>query len=225
MTLEQTLSEAEHSVEIPREKTCASCGGTGAKMGTKPIVCATCRGQGQVIVNRGFISMTTTCPDCGGSGQIIKEKCVECRGRGRTPYNESVTVKIPAGIASGMKLRVSGKGQASEHGGPSGDLFVVVDVLEHERFQRVDNELLAEFNVSMLDACLGAESTFEALDGSVAVEVKAGTQPGDVLRIKGRGMPDVSTGRRGDLHLRVQVEIPKKLSRKQRNHLSAFKNL
>ena len=223
LTLEQTLSNTEHSVEIPRQRTCETCGGTGAKPGTKPTVCGTCRGQGQVIVNRGFIHMTTTCPDCRGTGQVIKEKCVDCDGRGQTPYNENVTVKIPAGVASGMKLRVTGKGQPSEHGGPSGDLFVVIDVADHPRFQRVDNEPRAE--VGMVDACLGVETRYESLDGDVSVEVKPGTQPGDILRIKGRGMPDVSTGRRGDLHLRVQVEIPTKLSRKQRDHLASFKNL
>ena len=159
------------------------------------------------------------------NGQVIKEKCVDCDGRGQTPYNENVTVKIPAGVASGMKLRVTGKGQPSEHGGPSGDLFVVIDVVDHPRFQRVDNELLAELEVGMVDACLGVETRYESLDGDVSVEVKPGTQPGDILRIKGRGMPDVSTGRRGDLHLRVQVEIPTKLSRKQRDHLASFKNL
>ena len=225
LSLASTLTESEHNIDIPRQKECRACDGTGAKRGTKPVVCRTCRGQGQVIVNRGFISMTTTCPDCRGAGQIIKEKCPECNGLGKTQYEEKVTVKIPAGVATGMKLRVSGKGQQSEHGGPNGDLFVVIQVAEHARFQRTDNELLAEVNVSMLEACLGTRTSFEGLDGSVDVEVASGTQPGDVVRIRGRGMPDVSTGHRGDLHLRVQVDIPKKLTPEQRAHLEAFRKL
>ncbi|MGB0647064.1 MAG: molecular chaperone DnaJ [Bradymonadia bacterium] len=223
LNLTETLRDAERTVEIPREEPCKPCNGSGAKAGTKPVGCQTCRGQGQVIVNRGFISMTTTCPDCRGEGQIIKERCKVCTGRGWNRSHEEVTVKIPAGVASGMKLRVTGKGKPSPQGGANGDLFVILDVEEHDLFQRVDNELLAEFHVPMVDACLGSELNFESLDGALLVTVEPGTQAGSIIRIPRRGMPDVSSGRRGDLHLRVQVDIPTSLSKKQRELLTAFK--
>jgi molecular chaperone DnaJ len=224
MTLSESLTEVERTVEIPREEPCTPCRGSGAKSGTRPVVCQTCRGQGQVIVNRGFISMTTSCPDCRGAGQMIKEKCKPCSGRGWTQKLEDVTVKIPPGVASGMKLRVTGKGKASEQGGNPGDLFVVINVEEHEAFQRVDNELLAEFNIDMIDACLGADIMFQSLDDELLVTVEPGTQPGSIIRIERRGMPDVSSGRRGDLHLRVQVAIPTQLSNDQQRLLASFKD-
>ena len=167
--------------------------------------------------------MTTTCPDCRGEGQIIKDRCRVCAGRGWNRSQEEVTVKIPAGVASGMKLRVSGKGKPSAQGGANGDLFVILNIEEHDMFQRVDNELLAELNISMVDACLGTEMNFESLDGQVLVTVEPGTQAGSIIRVSRRGMPDVSSGRRGDLHLRVQVDIPTSLSNKQRELLTAFR--
>lgn len=223
MTLSESLTEVERTVEIPREEPCVPCKGSGAKSGTRPVVCQACRGQGQVIVNRGFISMTTSCPDCRGAGQMIKEKCRQCTGRGWNRKQEDVTVKIPPGVGSGMKLRVTGKGKASDQGGNPGDLFVVINVEDHDTFQRVDNELLAEFNIDMVDACLGADLMFESLDDELMVTVQPGTQPGSIIRIERRGMPDVSSGRRGDLHLRVQVNIPTELSSEQQRVLGSFR--
>lgn len=223
LELADTLADIERSVDIPREDPCKPCMGSGAKAGTQPIACPTCRGQGQVIVNRGFISMTTTCPDCRGAGEQIRDKCANCSGRGWTRSQETVTVKIPAGVATGMKLRVSGKGKPSEHGGPPGDLYVVLSVEEHDTFQRLDNELLAELNIDMVDACLGTDLNFESLDGEVLVSIPAGIQPGETIRIERRGMPDVSSGRRGDLHLRVQVKIPTMLKPDQIRILESFR--
>ena len=225
MNLEAVLSEQERELEIPREETCGTCSGSGAKPGTQPIGCATCRGQGQVIVNRGFISMTTTCPDCRGAGKIIKDRCPDCKGRGIVSRMETVTVRVPKGVDTGMKLRVSGKGQASKSGGPPGDLFVVLEVLEHERFRRVDEALVGELQVDMVDACLGKELEFEGLDGPVQVSVPAGSQPDDLIRIKKRGLPILNQSRRGDLHLQLRIKIPQKLNRKQRQLLKEFSAL
>lgn len=223
MTLEDALSGIERTVAIQRQVSCEKCDGSGAKPGTEPSVCATCRGQGQVVVNRGFISMTTTCPKCQGSGRIIRHPCRTCRGSGYEEKTERVTVKVPAGISDGMKLRLSGRGQAGPAGGEPGDLYVVCSVEDHPRFERHGPELLGELNIPMVLACLGGEIDFETLDGTETLTVDAGTQPGAILRIRGRGMPHLD-GRpgRGDLHLRVAVTIPTGLTEGQRTLLESF---
>jgi molecular chaperone DnaJ len=223
MTMEEALSGVERTVSIQRQFPCDPCAGTGAKPGTEPAMCATCRGQGQVVVNRGFISMTTTCPKCQGAGRIIRHACRACRGSGFEEKTDRVTIKVPAGISDGMKLRLTGRGQAGPPGSEPGDLYVVCGVEDHPRFERHGPELLGELNVPMVLACLGGEIDFETLDSTEAVNLDAGTQPGEIIRLRGHGMPhlDRRPGR-GDLHLRVAVTIPTDLTDRQRELLASF---
>ena len=223
ISLEDALAGVERGVSIPRQFQCEPCSGSGAKSGTEPTLCPTCRGQGQVVVNRGFISMTTTCPKCHGAGRFVRHPCRSCQGSGLVEKTDRVTVKVPAGISDGMKLRLSGRGQAGPPGGEPGDLYVVVSVAEHARFERHGAELLGEVPISMTLACLGGDVEYETLDGSTSVTIQPGTQPGEVVRIRGRGMPhlDRRPGR-GDLHLRVAVTIPTDLSVRQREMLATF---
>lgn len=225
LTLEECLTGVQKELEIPRRVPCETCTGSGAKPGTQPTRCGTCGGRGQVAVARGFISMTTTCPRCRGAGEIIKEPCADCGGAGRRQQVERVTVKVPAGVDGGMKLRLTGKGEAPAEGaGPPGDLYVVIQVADHPRFERHQSELLGELPIDVVQACLGDELEVETLDGPEKVAVAPGTQPGDVIRVSGRGMPYVD-GRpgRGDLHLQVKVEVPRRVTEKQADLLRAFR--
>lgn len=224
--LEQALAGIEREFEIPRSTHCETCAGTGAKAGTSPKPCGTCGGRGQVAVNRGFIQMTTACPRCRGEGQIIESPCRDCGGTGGRKISDKVKVRIPAGIESGMKLRVGGKGErAPAPDGEPGDLFVVVQVVDHPRFERHGTELLGEVEIDMVQACLGAEVSYATLDGETTLRITPGTQPGDLLRLRGKGMPSVDRSRgRGDLHLRVVVRIPKSLDPRRRELLEAFRD-
>ncbi|MCA9542279.1 MAG: molecular chaperone DnaJ [Myxococcales bacterium] len=224
LTLEDCLRGLEREVEFNREVECDTCRGSGAKAGTTPENCRTCGGRGQVAVSRGFISMTTTCPSCHGAGKTIRDPCGSCRGSGRQRKAEKVTVKIPPGIDQGMKLRLTGKGEGGPPGGAPGDLFVVIEVENHARFERHGSELLAELPIDMVQACLGDEIEFETLDGAETVSLAAGTQPGTVLRLRGKGMPSVEGRRRGDLHLRVAVRIPTALNDAQAELLRRFRD-
>lgn len=224
LTLEECLAGVEKRVEIPRKIDCETCSGSGARPGTEPKGCRTCAGRGQVAVNRGFITMTTTGPRCRGQGQIIETPCGTCRGSGYRETVDKVTVKIPAGVDTGMKLRITGKGErAPTPGGSPGDLYVVVQVAEHPRFERHGGELLGELGVDMIQATLGAEVEFETLDGTETITIEPGSQPGSIIRLRDRGMPSVERGRsRGDLHLRLAVRIPTRLTDEQRALLTAF---
>ncbi len=226
--LEQALSGFERDFDIPRTVDCDTCDGSGAREGTSAKTCGTCAGRGQVAVSRGFIQMTTTCPRCRGEGKIVESPCETCHGSGGKQISDRVKVKIPAGIEHGMKLRVTGKGErAPTPDGDPGDLFVVIGVANHPRFERHGTELLGELEVDMVQACLGDAIEFETLDGLETVTLSPGTQPGDVVRIRGKGMPSVGRNRgktgRGDLHLRVAVRIPKALDARQRELLEAFR--
>lgn len=225
LTLGECLTGVDRLVEIPRTVDCETCEGSGAAEGSEATTCGTCRGQGQVAVNRGFITMRTTCPRCRGEGRVVDNPCRTCRGSGGRQISDEVKVRIPAGIDHGMKLRVAGKGERSPTpGGPAGDLYVVIAVADHPRFERHGTELLGEIEIDMVQACLGDEVEFETLDGVETIRLEAGTQPGDLVHLRGRGLPSVDRGRaRGDLHLRVAVRIPKTLDRRQRELLEAFR--
>ncbi len=212
MTLSECFHGSERELEIPRTVICEPCNGSGAEPGTQPVQCPTCLGRGQVAVNRGFISMTTTCPTCRGAGQIIEAPCVSCRGSGTTVKTENVTVKLPAGIDHGMKLRLTGKGEGAPPGGQDGDLYVVVQTVDDPQLERHGIDLSGQVEVDMVAAALGTQIHFEGVDSELQVDIPAGTQPGTVIRIAQRGMPKVDQPRlRGDLHLVVRVTIPEDL--------------
>jgi molecular chaperone DnaJ len=216
ITFEESASGIETSIQIPRQENCDTCHGTGAAPGTTPTTCPQCRGQGQLRSQQGFFTVARTCPQCRGAGKIIAKPCSTCRGAGRVARERKIKVKIPAGIATGQQLRVQGEGEGGSGGGPAGDLFVVVQVQEHEFFRRDGVSLFCEIPVNFTTLALGGEIHVRTLDGKETVKIPEGTQTGTTLRLRGKGMPDVSGHGRGDLFATVQVVTPKKLSREQR---------
>ena len=224
VTLEHCLTGIERTVEIPRSMFCDPCDGSGAEPGTDPETCETCAGHGQVIMARGIINMQTTCPRCHGAGQHIPHPCDACNGKGRRRVESKVKVKIPPGVDTGTKLRLNGQGEGPpKPGGTAGDLLVVIHVEDHPQFERHGEHLLGELSVDIVQATLGAEIDVTTLDGTVPLEVEPGTQPGSVLRLSGEGLPflDGRSGR-GDLHMRVQVQVPTAITEEQAALLRAF---
>ncbi|MDR5676406.1 MAG: molecular chaperone DnaJ [Armatimonadota bacterium] len=222
VTLEEAARGAERSVEVTRLETCPSCFGTGAERGGGLRECPSCAGSGQVRYSRrtafGHFTQITTCPRCGGEGTILVNPCARCGGAGRVEAQRTVTVRVPPGAEDGTTLRVPEEGEAGVHGGPRGDLYVVLHLSRHPVFHRKGRDLYADLTVSMVQAALGDEVEVPTLDGPERVTLPAGVQPGEVLTLKGRGMPDLQ-GRRGDLHFRVRVEIPRQLTGEQRRLL------
>jgi molecular chaperone DnaJ len=218
ITFEESAQGAETSIQIPRHETCETCSGTGAAPGSSPTVCAQCRGQGQVRMQRGFLTVAATCPQCRGAGRVIAKPCASCRGAGRVARDRKITVKIPAGIATGQQLRLQGEGEAGAAGGPPGHLYVVVHVREHEFFRRDGLNLFCEIAVNFTTVALGGEIQVPTLNGTESVKIHEGTQTGTTLRLRGKGMPDVAGGSgRGDLFATIQVRTPKKLTKEQRH--------
>jgi molecular chaperone DnaJ len=217
ISFEEAATGSETSIQIPRQETCETCTGTGAAPGTAPTVCSMCHGQGQVRRQQGFFTMATTCPQCRGAGRTIGKPCQTCRGAGRVTKERKITVKIPAGISSGQQLRLQNEGESGAGGGPAGHLFVVVHVQEHEFFRRDGVNLFCEVPVNFTTLALGGEIQVPTLDGTEHVKVPEGTQTGTTLRLRGKGMPEVSGRGRGDLFATVQVLTPKKLSKEQRH--------
>ncbi len=212
-------------LEIDRHVSCVTCGGTGAKPGTKPVSCDYCGGRGQVVQSQGFFRVQTTCPACRGSGQIVRDKCADCRGSRFVARASKITVKVPAGVDNGMQLCLRGEGEAGESGGPAGDLYVEMHVKPHALFERDGRHLTCRVPITFAQAALGTELDIPILTGKHQVAVVAGTQPGDVLRLRGQGMPDPHGGPRGDLHVQFQVEVPKKLTKKQEELLRQLAEL
>ena len=216
ISFEESARGAETTVQIPRQESCEKCHGTGAAPGSNTTTCAQCKGQGQVRYQQGFFTVARTCPQCRGAGKIITKPCESCHGAGRVSRDRKITVKIPAGIATGQQLRLHGEGEAGSAGGPAGHLYVVVHVQEHEFFRRDGNNLFCEIPVNFTTVTLGGEIQVPTLDGSETVKVPEGTQTGTTLRLRNQGMPDVNGRGRGDLFATVQVQTPKKLTREQR---------
>jgi len=212
-------------LKIRRKKVCDTCHGTGAKPGTSPVVCDYCAGHGQVVQSQGFFRIQTTCPACQGEGKIIRERCPDCRGTKFTSTEVRLDVKIPAGVDNDMQMRLGGEGDPGENGGPSGDLFVDIRVKPHPLFQRDGRHLLCEVPITYSQAALGAELDIPLLTGKHKLSIPAGTQPGELFRLRGQGMPDPHGGPRGDLVARVQVEVPKKLTKKQEELLRELAEL
>ena len=217
ITFEEAARGAETSIQIPRHEACDTCHGSGAAPGSKPTTCPQCQGRGQLRYQQGFFTVARTCGGCRGSGQIVSNPCPACRGAGRVQKERKITVKIPAGIATGQRLRLSGEGESGAGGGPAGDLYVVIHVQEHAFFQRDGNDLFCEIPLNFPTLALGGQITIPTLEGDETFKVPDGTQTGSTFRLRGRGMPDV-TGRgvRGDLLITVKAITPKKLSREQK---------
>ena len=225
LTLEDCLAGFEEEIQVPRHRNCQPCGGSGAASGSSPVACKTCGGRGQVVVNRGFIAMRSTCPSCQGAGQVIETPCKQCGGAGQERIHDSIKVKIPAGVDDGNRLRLPGKGEDGPPGGEPGDLYVVIQIEEHHRFERAGDDLQALLDIDMIQATLGDSIVFEGIDGPVDVTVPPGTQPNKVIRGPGEGMPSLRTpSQRGKLNLLVRVSIPKEINQTQRDLLERFRD-
>ncbi len=216
VTLAEAFTGTQSTLRVNRQAACPQCHGSGAKPGTSQKTCTDCRGAGQVRVTRGFFTMAQTCPKCRGEGQIVSDPCSNCRGQGRLRSTENITVRIPAGVEDGTALRVPNAGEAGERGAPAGDLYVVIQVREDGRFVRDGDDLLAERRISIPMAVLGGEVSVETLDKTVRINVPAGTQSGTTFRVKGAGMPRLGSNGRGDLKIRVLVDIPAKPTKEQK---------
>jgi molecular chaperone DnaJ len=216
ITLEEAFAGTEVEVTYWRLEGCGPCKGSGAEPGSKVDTCPTCRGTGQVqrLARTAFgtLSQVTSCPECGGEGKRFERPCRTCKGSGHDRHRRTVSVSVPAGIESGQVLRMAGQGEVGGKGGPYGDLYVEIQVKEHDRFDREGPDLLTEAVVSFPEAVLGTTVTLATLDGSANVEVPAGTPNGKVLRLRGRGMPHLRGAGRGDLHVAVRVAVPEKVS-------------
>ena len=219
ISFEESAKGSETAIQIPRQEPCETCKGSGAAPGTKPSTCPQCQGRGQLRYQQGFFTVARTCGQCRGSGSIISKPCTECRGSGRIPKERKITVRIPAGIATGQRLRLSSEGEAGPSGGPAGDLYVVVHVQEHPFFQRDGNDLFCEIPLNYPTLALGGEITIPTLEGDEKFTVPEGTQSGATFTLRGRGMADVSGRGRGNLVVRVKLVTPKKLTREQKKLL------
>jgi len=219
MGVEVTFKEAARgttkTIDLRRNELCGTCHGRGARGGAKPKVCGTCRGQGVVRQGSGFFVMQTPCPTCGGAGQVISDPCPDCRGEGMKPEKVTIKLRIPAGVEDGSRLRVSGEGEPSRSGGPRGDLYVVIQVRAHEFFGRDGNDVVLRLPISFPQAALGAELEVPTLDGRAKLKIPAGSQSGEVLRMRGQGF-DGDDGRRGDQLVVLQVAVPKKATGRYR---------
>jgi len=219
MTLEDAYNGMTAQLRIPRLETCESCKGSGAAAGTQPETCSNCSGAGQVRYQQGFFSVARTCQSCRGAGRVVKTPCTGCRGAGRIEREKQMEVKIPSGVETGSRLRVQGEGEDGTQGGPSGDLYVVIHLAEHERFERQGNNLYASLPITFAQAALGADVYVSTIDGEEKVKVPSGTQTGTVFRLKAKGMPVLGSRGRGDLFVSVSVVTPTSLSREQRKLL------
>jgi molecular chaperone DnaJ len=222
ITFEESARGCETAIQIPRQEHCETCHGTGAAPGSSPTQCAQCRGQGQVRMQQGFFAVARTCPQCRGAGRIITKPCTTCHGAGNVTQERKITVKIPAGVATGQQLRLQNEGEAGAAGGPAGHLYVVVHVQEHEFFRRDGLNLFCEIPVNFTTLALGGDIQVPTLDGTEQVRVPEGSQTGTTLRLKSKGMPEIGGRARGDLFATVQVRTPRKMTKDQRHALEAL---
>jgi molecular chaperone DnaJ len=220
--LGDVLAGLESRIKIPKTRTCGTCGGSGAREGTRPERCGRCRGTGQVVLQQGFFRISRPCDGCGGVGEIVRERCRDCRGAGRTEGMYSINVRVPPGVEDGMRLRVAGEGEAGIAGGPPGDLYVVIGVKPHELFEREGSDLHCAVPIAFTQAALGAEIEVPTLEGEAKVTVPAGTQAGKVFRLRGQGLPTVRSATRGDQLVHVFVEVPTRLNARQRELLETL---
>jgi molecular chaperone DnaJ len=222
ITFEEAAQTTTKEIEIPKIEGCPVCEGSGARPGTRPVTCKGCNGTGQVRVQQGFFSISRPCGRCGASGEIIESPCRRCEGSGRVTNKEMLEVEVPAGVAEGQRLRWTGKGEPGVHGGPPGDLYVVISLAEHPFFERRDQDVLCKLPISFPQATLGCEVEVPTLTGKVRMKIPAGTQSGKTLRLRKKGFPRVDTRGSGDQLVNIKVETPTNLSSRQEELLREF---
>ncbi len=225
ITLEDAARGTETRIRIPAMEECETCHGTGAKPGTQPTTCTTCGGHGQVRMQQGFFSIQQTCPKCHGTGKMVANPCGSCSGSGRVKKHKTLAVKIPAGVDEGDRIRLSGEGEAGVNGGPSGDLYVVIQIRQHAVFTRDHNDLHCEMPVSFTTAALGGEIEIPTLDGYAKIKIPAETQSGKIFRLRGKGIKGVRSTTHGDLLCHVVVETPVNLTARQKELLQEFETI
>src|SRR6266849_6718138 len=219
LSFEDAVFGKEIAISVPRVVTCSTCQGSGAKPGTSPATCTGCNGRGQIRYSQGFFAVARTCPQCGGAGKVIKDPCPTCSGAGRKREEKTISVKVPAGVDDGSRLRIAGEGESGYNGGPAGDLYVFLSVAAHPKFTRRDYDIHSDQSITFTQAALGGEAMAETIDGTESLRVPAGTQPGQVFRLRGKGVQFLDGTGRGDHYVHVTVRVPTSLTDEQRNLL------
>jgi molecular chaperone DnaJ len=225
ISFEEAALGSEKEITVSKPDRCDTCEGSGVEAGSRTKTCPTCHGRGQVITARGIFSIAQTCPTCHGAGRVVEKPCKACHGTGRRDRSSKIKLRIPAGVDTGSRLRSAGNGEAGLRGGPPGDLYVVLHVRAHEIFQRDGDDLLCEVPVSMVQAALGTEIEVPTLHDKAIIRIPAGTQPGTLFRLKGKGVKNVHGHGHGDLHVRIDIEVPTHLTSEQKTKLQEFAEL
>ena len=226
ISLEEAFKGVQKTINVPSAVSCNVCHGTGAEGGSEPVTCPTCSGMGKVRAQQGFFTVERTCPTCNGAGQTIKNPCKTCHGQGRVEKERALSVNVPAGVETGTRIRLAGEGEAGMRGGPTGDLYIFIEVKDHALFERDGNNLFCRVPVSMVDAALGGEIEVPTIDGGRSrVKIPEGSQAGRQMRLRGKGMPALRSGGPGDMFIELAVETPVKLTTKQKDLLREFGKL
>ncbi|THD76901.1 molecular chaperone DnaJ [Thalassobius vesicularis] len=226
VTLEEAFTGAQKTINVPTSVACGECSGTGAEGGSEPTTCPTCSGMGKVRAQQGFFTVERTCPTCAGAGQIVKNPCRACNGHGRIHKDRALSVNIPAGVETGTRIRLTGEGEAGMRGGPSGDLYIFIEVTRHELFEREETNLFCRVPVSMTTAALGGDIEVPTIDGGRSrVKIPSGSQSGRQMRLRSKGMPALRGGGVGDMFIELAVETPVNLSSRQKELLREFEKL
>ena len=225
LTFEEAAQGSTTKLKVPRLELCSACNGTGAEHGTSPSRCQKCGGHGQILYQQGFLSVTRTCRVCHGSGQVVLSPCHECRGEGRVEKSKTIEVRIPPGVDDQTRLRIPGEGEAGVYGGPPGDLYVYLLVEEHKLFKREGQDIICDVPISIVQAALGTEIEVPTLTGNTKLKIAGGTQPGHVFRLRGKGFPHIRGSGSGDQLCRIIIEVPTKLTAKQKELLQEFDRL
>lgn len=224
--LEDAFKGVQKTITVPGSTPCGSCSGTGAEGGAEPQTCPTCSGMGKVRAQNGFFTVERTCPTCGGAGQVVKNPCRACHGAGRTDKERTLSVNIPAGVETGTRIRLAGEGEPGMRGGPAGDLYIFIEVRDHQIFQREGVSLFCQVPVSMVSAALGGEVEVPTIDGGRSrVRVPAGSQSGSQMRLRGKGMPSLRGGTMGDMVIELAIETPVNLTSRQKELLQEFEEI